>query len=170
MAPKKVPTPTLTRAEQLLLLVAARIDTGIRYMEANPGAGRERLLGHLDEEMVSLTKINNNELLKSRILQKNVRTIYGQFPQSTDVRHRIHASIAVVGKEWQRAAKEKAEQDLSKISAEVLNARCDTIATAFPSWPKVLSAKDLSKQAAEQPEENHWWLAEQAADDGGEGR
>lgn len=62
------------------------------------------------------------------------------------------------------------EQDLSNVSAEHLDARCAITATAFPTWPKILSAKDLSKQAAEQPEENQWWIAEQAAEEGGEGK
>lgn len=80
MAPKKVATPALTRAEQLLLLVAARIDTGIRYLDANPGADKEYLRRKLDEEMVSFTKINNNELLNLRHNRKMCGPSMGSSP------------------------------------------------------------------------------------------
>lgn len=58
MAPKKAPTPALTKAEQLLLLVAARINTGVRYLEAHGGADNEHLRKCLDEEVVSRSVYN----------------------------------------------------------------------------------------------------------------
>ena len=51
MPPKK--EPVLTEPEHLLLLIASRIDTAIRHMEANPGEDYGHYLGNLSEEIVS---------------------------------------------------------------------------------------------------------------------
>lgn len=53
MPPKKAPVPSLTTAEQMLLLIAARVDTAIRYMEANPGEDSGQFMERMAEEVVS---------------------------------------------------------------------------------------------------------------------
>lgn len=99
-----------------------------------------------------------------------MKTIYSQHPQGGDVGHRVHASIAVIGTEWQLAKKERRPADLSKITAKALDSRCARTAAAYPQWPKILMAKDLSKVASEQPLVQQWWLDEQPAEDNEEGK
>lgn len=55
MPPKNAPSPSLTTAEEMLLIVAARINTGIRYMEANPGEDDGHFMRYIMEELVSST-------------------------------------------------------------------------------------------------------------------
>lgn len=109
-------------------------------------------------------------IFESNMQQKNITTVYRQFPQSKTVQHHIHASIAIVGQEWKRAGSEKTNPDVRRLTVRALNARGASTAAAFPLWPKVLLATDLSKQASEQPVEMQWWLGEHAADDSGEGK
>lgn len=54
MPPKKTKSK-LTKAEQVLLLVAARLDTALRYMEANPDKDYSHYMDELFQEMVSRT-------------------------------------------------------------------------------------------------------------------
>lgn len=54
MPPKKTKSK-LTKAEQVLLLVAARLDTALRYMEAKPDKDYSHYMDELFQEMVSRT-------------------------------------------------------------------------------------------------------------------
>jgi hypothetical protein len=78
----------------------------------------------------------------------------------------VHASIALVGKEWQHAAAEKRPADLQHLNIDALNKACAGTATNFPKWPAVLHSTDLSQVAQEQPADMKWWLA----DEGGDGK
>lgn len=53
MPPKKVPVPSLKTTEKMLLLVAARVDTAIRYMEANPCEDDGHYMACMSDEVVS---------------------------------------------------------------------------------------------------------------------
>ena len=54
MPPKQAPPHNmdLTREEQMLLMVAARVDTAIRHKEANPGEDYSHYESNLSEEAV----------------------------------------------------------------------------------------------------------------------
>jgi hypothetical protein len=53
MPPKKSTESTLTEPERMLMQCAARIDTAMRYKEANPGMDYDYYLRNLSEEVVS---------------------------------------------------------------------------------------------------------------------
>ena len=96
-----------------------------------------------------------------------MQAIYRTFPQSGNVRHRVHASIAVIGKEWQRAAKEGRAPDLRQLTVKGLNAGCANTAVTYPDWPTVLSSTDLSRYASEQPSAMQWWAPAPVAENSG---
>ena len=69
MPPKKPQRPNvdLSPAEQMLLLIAARINTAIRYKEANPDEDYSHYNDNLSEEAVS-TMLRYSSCILSNIL------------------------------------------------------------------------------------------------------
>jgi hypothetical protein len=67
--------PTLTEPEKLLLAVAARVDTAIRFKEANPGQDYGHYSTNLAEEAVSLIfrSLKHNFVL---IFSRNLLKVY----------------------------------------------------------------------------------------------
>ena len=59
MAPRKAALASLTTAEYHLFLIAARLDTAIRYQKANPGKDNSDFDHNLAEEVVSPTSYSN---------------------------------------------------------------------------------------------------------------
>jgi hypothetical protein len=114
MPPKRSLMTGLTTAERFLLVVASRLDTALRHMDANPGRDQSIYLSGLSSEMVRrmIPTVYYREGLTCAP-QTSIDAIYSKFPQSQDARHRVHASIALVGQEWQHAAVEKRPSDTS---------------------------------------------------------
>jgi len=59
MAPRKAALASLTMAEYHLVLIAACLDTAIRYQEANPGKDNSDFDRNLAEKVVSPTSYLN---------------------------------------------------------------------------------------------------------------
>ena len=92
--------------------------------------------------------------------------LYVKYPQE-GVRHRVHPSVSMVGEEFKRAQKEMRRPDISHITPEAIDAACaETEAARKTKWPSIFWARDMSRQAAEQPAQLIWWLPEHISDDG----
>jgi hypothetical protein len=164
MPPKK--EPVLSEPEQMLLIIASRINTAIKYKEANPGQDESNYLKNLSEEVVR--QFIFITIFGSKFQQKFIHSIYSNFPQSKS-HHCVHASIAIVGHEWQLAKHENRSPDIRKITVKAISKGCHNTAQSYPLWPSILWSDNLSKFAAEQPPENQWWLPAIASDDSDDG-
>jgi hypothetical protein len=164
MPPKKNPMAGLTKAEHFLMLVAARLDSALRHLEANPGGDESIYLKGLSDEMVRRIIPFILWTFRLKMLQKTVDLVYSRFTQTQAAPHRVHPSIALVGEEWMRAAKLKRPANLRNLSMSALSKACANTAASFPKWPSALYSTDLSTYVAEQPIEQHWWLANKAAE------
>jgi hypothetical protein len=93
--------------------------------------------------------------------------LYLKYPQD-GVCHRVHPSVRMVGEEWRLAEREQQPPDISHITPEAIDAACaQSEAARRNKWPSIFWARDMSRQAAEQPAELIWWLpAEHVSDDG----
>ncbi len=69
----------------------------------------------------------------------------------------MHASIAVVAKEWKSAGSENCSPNLQQMSVNVVTKGCANTKKHYPDWPTVLHLADLSTYVDEQPPEKHWW-------------
>ena len=89
--------------------------------------------------------------------QKEIATIYVQYPQDGGVHHHVHGVIAVVAKEWKTSEDENRSPDVGKLSVKAVDKCCANTAIQFPLWPSVLHSTDLSEYVKEQPQEKLWW-------------
>ena len=97
--------------------------------------------------------------------KKYLFSLYLKFPQES-VRHRVHPSVKMVGEEWRLAERQQRPPDISHITPEAIDAACAQCEEARRNkWPSIFWARDMSRQAAEQPSELIWWLPEHVSDD-----
>ena len=106
--------------------------------------------------------------------QKEIATIYVQYPQDGGVLHRVHGVIAVVAKEWKTSEDENRSPDVGKLSVKAVDKCCANTAKKFPNWPSILHSTDLSEYVEEQPQEKLWWELpgspmDMSAEDSGDG-
>ncbi|KAI9437075.1 hypothetical protein BJY52DRAFT_1230251 [Lactarius psammicola] len=132
MASKKSQSSGLTKPEMLLFAIAVRLTTAIQYLSENPGGDNSWFISGITAEMMILQ-------------QKEIATIYVQYPQDGGVRHRVHGLIAVVAKEWKTSDDENHSPDVGKLSVKVVDKCCANTAMHFPLWPSVLHSTDLSE-------------------------
>jgi hypothetical protein len=102
--------------------------------------------------------------------QKYIKNVYDKFPQQKGVCHRVHATVAIVMREWQLAENDKRTPDVRQVSVKAINKACAAMSLNCPQWPDIVRSTDLSQLAAEQPMEHQWWLPDRASDDGEDGK
>jgi hypothetical protein len=87
MPPRKSPLTGLTKPEQLLLQVASRLDTALRYLEDHPGEDQSIYFGGIAQEVVRRISVYSNqcsELICNRnILRQYTVNIHSLKPLST---------------------------------------------------------------------------------------
>jgi hypothetical protein len=96
--------------------------------------------------------------------------IYTRFSQPSSGHHRVHATVAIIAKEWQLAENANRPPNIGRVSVKVIDKACAALSAHYLQWPDMLWSKDLSKQAAAQPLSDQWWIPDRASDDedGGE--
>ena len=93
-------------------------------------------------------------------------TVYNKFPKAlSGEHHRIHASVALMLREWTSSRAEKRPANFSKITVQVINKACANSSTKYPLWPAFLHSTDLSPFALQLAPEYQWWIGDQRLDD-----
>ncbi|KAI9449197.1 hypothetical protein BJY52DRAFT_1192783 [Lactarius psammicola] len=105
MASKKSQSSGLTKPEMLLFAIAVHLTTAIQYLAENPGGDNSWFISGITAEMMILQ-------------QKEIATIYVQYPQDGGVCHRVHGMIAVVAKEWKTSEDENCSPNVGKLSVK----------------------------------------------------
>ncbi|KAI9429805.1 hypothetical protein BJY52DRAFT_1232536 [Lactarius psammicola] len=147
MASQKSQSSGFTEPEMLLFAIAVRLTTAIQYLVENPGGDNSWFISGITVEMNVWTFFQ----------QKEIATIYMQYPQDGGVRHHMHGVIAIVAKEWKTAEDKNHSPDVGKLSVKAVERCCANTVKHFPKWPSVLHSTDLSEYVEEQPQEMLWW-------------
>ncbi|KAN0131261.1 hypothetical protein V8E53_010965 [Lactarius tabidus] len=137
MPPKKTSELPLSEAESLLLKIAARIFTAVKYKERHPNENHTNFQRNMTMEM------------------EHVKKIFADYPQEKRV-HCTHGALEAAAWQYQVAKDNDCQPVYDTIMSEIT--KC--IQGANRLWPMVLKSLDLSKEAMAQPPEMCWWLPE----------
>ena len=147
----------LTADEAALMVIAMRIDSGLRRYYELEDVNVSQYTSCVNVEMVRrepdcITGHSNTAM------QNEVAKIFERYPNVEDDGPRMHPIIHLVAQEWDDAAEHKQIPDLFATKLPEVARMCTEAAREHPSWTPELYSQDLRGHLSTVRPADMWWL------------